>query len=52
LQGKEYGPSYSNATRKVKLIFVPKSLVDTWFGFFSSIKYKLVGAEYGPDTNQ
>jgi hypothetical protein len=29
LQGKEYGPSYSNATRRSKTYFVPKSLIDT-----------------------
>jgi hypothetical protein len=36
LQGKEYGPPYSNATKKVKAIlhlartyFFPKSLIDT-----------------------
>jgi hypothetical protein len=30
LQGKEYGPSYSNATTKKKAnVFSPKSLVDT-----------------------
>jgi hypothetical protein len=30
LQGKEYGPSYSNATRKSKTnFFLPKSLIDT-----------------------
>jgi hypothetical protein len=41
LQGKEYGPPYSNATKKVKAIlhlartyFFLKSLIDTWFGFF------------------
>jgi hypothetical protein len=35
LQGKEYGPSYSNTTRKRKAnVFFPKSLIDTWFGFF------------------
>jgi hypothetical protein len=30
LQGKEYGPSYSNATRRSKTnFFLPKSLIDT-----------------------
>jgi hypothetical protein len=29
LQGKEYGPSYSNTTERNKLIFAPKSLIDT-----------------------
>jgi hypothetical protein len=30
LQGKEYGPSYSNATTKKKAnVFSPKSLIDT-----------------------
>jgi hypothetical protein len=30
LQGKEYGPSYSNTTRKSKAnFFLPKSLIDT-----------------------
>jgi hypothetical protein len=30
LQGKEYGPPYSNATKKVKVdVFFPKSLIDT-----------------------
>jgi hypothetical protein len=30
LQGKEYGPPYSNATRKRKAsVFFPKSLIDT-----------------------
>jgi hypothetical protein len=34
LQGKEYGPSYSNATTKKKaIVFFPKSLIVTWFGF-------------------
>jgi hypothetical protein len=29
LQGKEYGPPYSNATRKRKANVFPKSLIDT-----------------------
>jgi hypothetical protein len=29
LQGKEYGPPYSNAIKKVKANFFPKSLIDT-----------------------
>jgi hypothetical protein len=30
LQGKEYGPPYSNATMKKKAnVFLPKSLIDT-----------------------
>jgi hypothetical protein len=35
LQGKEYGPPYSNATKKRKdNVFFPKSLIDTWFRIF------------------
>jgi hypothetical protein len=29
LQGKEYGPSYSKQLGKEKLMFFPKSLIDT-----------------------
>jgi hypothetical protein len=30
LQGKEYGPPYSNATKRMKaIVFFPKSLIDT-----------------------
>jgi hypothetical protein len=29
LEGKEYGPPYSNATKKKSLMFFPKSLIDT-----------------------
>jgi hypothetical protein len=34
LQGKEYGPPYSNVKAKKKAnFFSPKSLIDSWFGF-------------------
>jgi hypothetical protein len=34
LQGKEYGPPYSNKIAKKKAnVFSPKSLIDSWFGF-------------------
>jgi hypothetical protein len=30
LQGKEYGPPYSNTTKRMKaIVFFPKSLIDT-----------------------
>jgi hypothetical protein len=35
LQGKEYGPPYSNIIAKKKAnVFSPKSLIDSWFGFY------------------
>jgi hypothetical protein len=34
LQGKEYGPLYSNVIAKKKAnVFSPKSLIDSWFRF-------------------